>query len=406
MDQIQELRRQGLSISQISELTGFSRPTVRRYLSQAGQPQYGPRPPRPSKLDPFKGYIDERLAAGVWNAVVLLRELRERGYTGSYSILKDYLHPKRREAHVVAVRRFETPPGHQAQVDWGEIGELCSGSERHKLYGFVFTLAHSRALFADIATDTRLPTLLRMHEAAFAELGGVPKEILYDQMKTVVLGMDERGEARWTPAFLDFARYWGFAPRLCHARRPQTKGKVESGINYLRKNFLCGREANGFSDLRSQIRTWVWQVANQRVHGTTRRLVFAAWQEEKPHLSPGTGRAAYPFATEETRRVSRDAYVSWKGNRYSVPWRVAGGEVSLRELDGHLEIRRAQETLARHLLCSPGQHQVVTVAAHHEGIPLSSAPAGKARVVIQVVSPEVEVRSLLTYEAAAAGGEQ
>lgn len=405
VNELQQLKRQGLSISQISSITGFSRPTIRKYLSGSQQtPRYGPRSPRPSKLDPFKPYLQERMATGVWNAVVLLAEIKARGYSGEYSILKDFLRPLRKEATAVAVRRFETPPGHQAQLDWGELGHIETAAEGKKtLYGFVFTLGHSRAIFADVATDTKIATLLRLHEAAFAELGGVPCEILYDRMKTVILGADDRGETEWNPLFLDFARHWGFSPRACRAYRPQTKGKVESGIGYVRKNFLCGREADSVADLRGQLRTWVWQVANQRIHGTTHRHIFSAWQEEKPCLLPLLGRAAYPYASEETRKVSRDAFVSFKGNRYSVPWRVAGQEVLVQEAEGQLHIRRGGERLASHLLCAPGAHQVVTVAAHHENIPLgtSERSGGKARIVIrpqEVDLPVVEVRSLLAYE--------
>lgn len=251
MNDIQEFKRQGLSISQISTLTGFSRPTISKYLKTPGTPRYGPRQPRPSKLDPFKPYLRDRMSAGVWNAVVLLREIQERGYTGQYSIVKDFLRPARQEAAAVAVRRFETPAGHQAQVDWGDLGHLETAQGRQTLYGFVFTLGHSRALFADVATDTRVATLLRLHEAAFTEMGGVPREILYDRMKTVVLGTDERGETRWHPLLADFARHWGFTPRACRPYRPQTKGKVESGVGYVRKNFLCGRQASDLPDLRS-----------------------------------------------------------------------------------------------------------------------------------------------------------
>jgi transposase len=200
--------------------------------------------PRPTKLDPFKPYLDEHLAAGMWNAVVLLGELHARGYQGSSTAVKDYLRPQRCEASTVTVRRFETPPGQQAQVDWGTFGRLTSPTELPRtLSGFVMTLGYSRAMFADVATDQTLPTFLRLHEAAFAAPGGVPRELLYDHVKTVVLGLDDRGEIRWQPQFADFARYWGFIPRLCYAYRPQTKGKVESGIGYVRKNFLCGRTA-------------------------------------------------------------------------------------------------------------------------------------------------------------------
>ncbi len=400
--ELQELKRQGLSISQISNITGFDRKTIRKYLRDAATPRYGPRPKKGSKLESFTPYIEQRLAAGVWNAVVLLAEIKARGYTGEYTVLKDYLRPLRRQARAVAVRRFETPPGQQAQLDWGELGHIETAEGRQALYGFVFTLGHSRALFADVATDTKIATLLRLHEAAFAELGGVPREILYDRMRTVVLGIDERGETRWNPLFLDFARYWGFTPRACRAYRPQTKGKVENGIGYLRKNFLCGRGASGLSDLRSQLRTWVWQVANQRVHGTTYKNILRAWQEEKSYLLPLAGRAAFPYAAEEKRKVSRDAYVCFRGNRYSVPWRVAGQEVLLREADGQLLVHRGGERLAVHLLCPAGAHQTVSVAAHHEGIPLGlSERGGKARIRIRATEtdlPVVEVRSLLAYE--------
>jgi transposase len=238
---IEELERQGLSICAIAAVTGFDRKTIRRYLANPGAvPKYGPRPKPPSKLEPLKAYVEERLSAGVWNAVVLLRELRERGYEGGYTILKDYLQPKREAARSIAVRRFETPPGKQAQVDWGHLGTLETDGREQKLWGFVFTLGYSRMMMAEAALDQKLGTLLRMHEEAFRQLGGVPEEVLYDRMRTVWTDTDERGEIVWNPVFLDFARYWGFTPRLCRPYRAQTKGKVESGVKYVRRNFLCG----------------------------------------------------------------------------------------------------------------------------------------------------------------------
>ena len=207
-------------------MTGFDRKTVRKYLANPErQPRYRPRQKRPSQLDPFKPYIDERLAAGVWNAVVLLRELRERGYAGGYSTVKEYLQPKREESRAAAVRRFETPPGRQAQVDWGHLGTLEMEGEEYSLSGFTFTLGYSRMMMAEAALDQKLGTLLRMHEEAFRQLGGVPEEILYDRMKTVWIGIDDRGEIVWHPVFLDFARYWGFTPRLCSPteRRPRAR---------------------------------------------------------------------------------------------------------------------------------------------------------------------------------------
>lgn len=156
----------------------------------------------------------------------------------------------------MAVRRFETPAGKQAQVDWGHLGEIETAGKTRKLWGFVFTLGPSRAMMAAAATDQKLPTLLRMHEEAFRQLGGVPKEILYDRMKIVLEGTDDRGETQWNQTFQDFARYWGFTARACKPYRAQTKGKVESGAKYVRRNFLCGRTATSLEDLNDQLRGW------------------------------------------------------------------------------------------------------------------------------------------------------
>src|SRR5690349_3002358 len=158
MNQINDYKRQGLSISQISTLTGYSRPTIRKYLGQTRPPRYGPRQPRPTLLDPYKPYLKERLAAGVWNGVVLLKEIKERGYPGCYSVLNRNLQAQRKAALVVAVRRLETAAGQQAQVDCGNVGDITPpDGERHKLNAFVMTLGYSRAMFCDIATDQKLP---------------------------------------------------------------------------------------------------------------------------------------------------------------------------------------------------------------------------------------------------------
>ena len=142
------------------------------------------------------------------------------------SILKDWLQPQREATRTVAVRRFETPAGKQAQVDWGHLGTLEWESQERKLWAFTFTLGYSRRMMAEVALDQKIGTLLRMHEEAFHQMGGVPEEILYDRMKTVWLGSDERGEIVWHPVFLDFARYWGFTPRLCRPYRAQTKDQA------------------------------------------------------------------------------------------------------------------------------------------------------------------------------------
>ena len=157
VEEISELKREGLSIQAISQLTGFDRKTIRKYLLKPeGRPMYGPRPAPVSKLEPFKPYLKERFQAGVWNAQVLLRELRQRNYSGGYTILTDWLRPQRESARVVAVRRFETAPGKQAQVDWGHLGSLLESGEERMLWGFTMTLGYSRMMMAEAATDQKL----------------------------------------------------------------------------------------------------------------------------------------------------------------------------------------------------------------------------------------------------------
>ena len=230
MQEIEELKRQGLSIQSISRLLGFDRKTIRKYLLKPdGTPAYGPRAGRPSKLDAFKPYIEERQKAGVWNAQVRLRELRARGYTGGYTILKDWLQPQRESAQTVAVRRFETPPGKQAQVDWGHLGAIEINGQERKLNGFTFTLGYSRAMMAEAALDQKLGTLLKMHEEAFRQLGGVPEEILYDRMKTVWVEIESAArwcgiQCFWTSRATGASRH-GCAGRM--GRRPKARWNRE-----------------------------------------------------------------------------------------------------------------------------------------------------------------------------------
>ena len=407
MDEINQLKRDGMSVLAISNLTGYDRKTIRKYLAEpAAVPVYEPRPASASKLEEFKPFLNERLNAGVWNAKVLLRELRRRNYTGGYTILTDWLRPLREAAAVVAVRRFETSPGQQVQADWGHLGSITSEAGEQQLWGFTMTHGYSRKMTAEAATDQKLGTLLRMHEAAFQEWGGVPEEILYDRMRTIWTGTDERGEIIWNSVFLDFAEYWGFRPRLCRAYRAQTKGKIESGVKYVRRNFLCGlqgREPANLVDFNAELRCWVAEVADQRVHGTTHEQVLIRWQQDRESLQPTNGRQPYPYSDDEQRKVARDAYVSWQGSRYSVPWQYAGKEVWVREQNSAVEVRHGRERVALHAAAAK-RHQVITQQQHHQGIPLGSVRTGKTLVHLQQGAPTVEQRSLDAYEALATGG--
>jgi transposase len=271
--EIRVLHRHGKGVREIARETGLSRNTVRRYLRDQTASRYKSRPPRASKLDPFKAYVSERLASAApasIPATVLLGELRERGYPGGYTILKDFvvtLRPALVEAPSI---RFETEPGAQMQVDWAAFRR---GPDR--LSAFVATLGWSRTAYVEFVADERVETLIAAHENAFMAFGGVPREVLYDNMRTVVVERNGygRGQHRFHPGFLDFARHCGFRPRLCQPYRAQTKGKVERFIRYLRSSFyvpLASRLAQeGLTVDRESANVmalrWLREVANARV---------------------------------------------------------------------------------------------------------------------------------------------
>ena len=318
VQEIKELKREGVSIGGIKELTGCDPKTIRKYLKlPAGRPEYRARPAKASKLEPFKPYLNDRLQAGVWNAQVLLHELRKRDYGGGYSILTDWLRPRREAAGVAAVRRFETPHGQASP------GRLGSSGFAHRWRRTAADLGlHDHAWLQPPPhgrSRNRHKARYSVEDAraAFQQWGCVPEEILYDRMKTVWAGTDERGEIVWNSMFLDFARYWDF-----------------TGVKYVRRNFLCGlqgREPSNLADLNGGLRSWVAEVANQRVHGTTHEKVMDRWARDQAAMQPVGERAPYPCMDDEQRKVARDAYVSWQGSRYSVPWKYAGQEVWVRD---------------------------------------------------------------------------
>lgn len=275
--EIRVLHRHGKGVREIARETGLSRNTVRRYLRDEAATRYTARPKRAAKLDPFREYVAGRLDAAAPEmipATVLLAELRERGYAGGYTMLKAFVARLRPAAIEAPSIRFETDPGAQMQVDWATFRR---GPDR--LSAFVATLGWSRAAYVEFVSDERVETLIAAHENAFLAFGGVAREILYDNMRTVVIERNGygRGRHRFHPGFLDFARHCGFRPRLCQPYRTQTKGKVERFIRYLRSSFyvpLSSRLAqDGLAVDRESANPmaarWLREVANARVHATT-----------------------------------------------------------------------------------------------------------------------------------------
>ena len=331
---------------------------------------YGPRPPRASKVAPFSRYLRERLAAfPQLTGRRLHRELRELGYTGGYSILTDFLREIRPIEPAPFEVRFETPPGRQAQVDFAHFRTVFTdepGTERI-LWLFSLVLGHSRMLWARFVLHQDLPTLLRCHAAAFEALGGVPEHILYDRMRTVFSREDpEAGHIVYNRTLLEFARHYGYLPKACKPYRAKTKGKVERPYRYIREDFFLGRSFRNLDDLNQQLRQWLDQVANVRVHATTRRVVAEHFAEERPKLQQ---LPAGPFQAvlRLERRITRDGMVSVDGNLYSVPNSARRRIVEVHNTANEVRILEAGHIIAVHpVLDGRGQRRIL---AGHRSLP-------------------------------------
>ncbi|GAB7389254.1 IS21-like element ISMac9 family transposase [Bacillaceae bacterium] len=394
---IKEMKRRGMSISQIAEELGRDRKTIRKWLQESSPGSYQRTTNRKSKLDPYKDYIRQRMEEGCFNAVVLFDEIKAQGYDGGLTTLRYFMRPLRPTIIAKATERFETSPGYQAQVDWGQFTVHWLGKKK-QIDAFVMVLGYSRMMYVEFTEDQKLETLMGCHWRAMQYFGGITQTCLYDNMKTVVVGRDDRGEMIWNERFAQFALHYGFQLRCCQPYRARTKGKVENGIGYVRKNFWPRvRTFTGLEDLNRQVRVWLDTVANVRIHGTTHEVPVERWRKEQ--LKP-LNLIPFEWAERHTRKVSNDALVSYQANRYSVPYAYVGQEVHIQDdKRGMLRIYQGEKLIAEHVKAA-GHHQVITQKKHFEGIRTTSAtkvPQPTPRLV-QHPTPEVLERPLSVYE--------
>jgi transposase len=272
---LREYLADGLSQSAIAEKLGVNRRTIYRWIHSGElereldevEAHYGPRPSRPRKIDPYRPIIDTRLSQyPQLSAVRLLEEIQAAGYDGGYSQVRDYVRSVRPADESDLLRRFETPPGFQAQVDFAHF-RLPWG----RRYALVVVLGFSRLLWVRFYRRQTMEVLTYGLEEAFRFFGGVPRELLFDQMKAVVNSdlREAGGALEENVTFLRFAVHYGFRIRACRPYRAKTKGKVERPIRYLRENFFYGREFAGDEDLNARLEHWLRTHANVRTHGTT-----------------------------------------------------------------------------------------------------------------------------------------
>jgi transposase len=402
---IKDLYRKGVSISEIARQAGNDRKTIRKILGEPllREPQ---RRARRHKVDAFVPYLERRMAEGVANAPKLLREIRALGYQGGITQLRLFLQPFRQPKPAVATVRFETAPGEQAQIDWAHFGFIVCDGRRLPLYAFLMTLGWSRAMYVEFTTSADEGWFLRCHLHAFHYFGGIPDEVLHDNLKTAVLSREADSTIHWHPRYLDFADYYGFTPRACQPYRAQTKGKVESGIRYLRSSFWPGLHYTTLADLNQQVWLWLDTVANVRIHGTTGELPFARLPLEG--LRPILGQPDYDTSILAYRHSSRDCLVSYRGNDYSVPAAYARQQLLVKETPAGelLLLNPAGEEIAQHRLAT-GHGQRIVIPTHYQGLPTSSWPRRRP-LAVQLLppddwsslppAPEVEVRALGWYD--------
>lgn len=401
-------REEQLPIAEIARRLDLDRKTVRRCLRQQEWQPYR-RPGRASLLDEHAEYLRVRAAEVHYSAQVLFQELRLRGYRGGYDTVKRFVQPLR-TAEALAERasvRFETPPGHQSQVDWGSA-RIHFRQQPVVLHFFVLTLGYSRRHYMEPALDERVPQFLDAHERAFDHFGGHTREHLYDRPRTVC-SPDGSGGVVWNATFQSFARYWGFEPRLCRPYRARTKGKVESGVKYLKRNFLAGRSFVDLLDVRRQWGEWNATVADVRVHGTTHQPPIERFAEERPTLLPRAGRPGFRLEARFVRIVADDFLVSLDTNRYSVPFTLIGHTVEVERQAGEVRIHHRGRLVASHPELV-GRHGLAVLPEHGPGAVARNARLRRAAPVslpATRAAVTVEERDLATYEAlVAAGGER
>lgn len=402
---IRERSVAGMSISMIARELDLDRKTVRRALNGESWQPYRREAPAPTLLDEHRGWLLERAPQVHYSARILYQELKhERGFPGCYETVKLAVRPLRAQAALAGLtqRRFETGPGEQAQCDWGQV-TVPLGGLRTRLHVFVMTLGYSRCGFAMGFEGERMPDLLAAHEAAFAHFGGRCEHLLYDRMRTVVLssGKDAAGKPHLNATFAAFAAHWGFTVRLCQPYRAQTKGKVESGVKYLKRNFVPGRTFRDLEDFNEQLLGWQREIADLRVHGTTHERPIDRFAVEAAHLVPTGAQPGFLAALVRERVVAEDWLVSIDGNRYSVPCRLIGRTVQVvREADRWV-IRHGGQVVAEHAVLE-GRAQLAVIPQHGPGAASRNVRQRYAtpRQTPQaaVTREEVEVRDLGIYE--------
>ncbi len=401
--QMLRLKGSGLGVKAIAKQMGCSKNTVRRYLRAGGWLPYK-APERRGALDGLEEWLAERLRQHRGNADVVRQELmREHGISISLRTVERAVAGLRRElrAEQVATVRFETAPGEQLQIDFGEATVAVAG-EPMKVHLFVATLGYSRRPYVAVFTHQRQAAWMSGIEGAFRHFGGLPRELLLDNAKALVKFHDARTrEVEFNERFHAFCRHWDVVPKACAPYRARTKGKDERGVGYVKRNAIAGHRFEALSALEAHLAWWMREVADRRVHGTTGEVPLERFdREEAKALRPLGARGGFHPIRECVRRVHSDACVEIETNRYSVPWRLIGETVTVLANE-QIRVLHAAVEVAVHVRLA-GQRRSSIQREHLLGIvgadpwPQPTPPADPKTAPL--------LRPLKEYEAAAGGG--
>jgi len=406
--------QRGEAVKRLAAEFGVDPKTIRAWRDRGGYQARAPRA-RDSILASHRDWLRARAPEVEYNSAVLYRELRERGYAGSSQQVLRFVRPLRVAARQRATIRFETEPGHQAQVDFGQR-QVWIADRPVIAHVFVFTLGYSRRCFVEAFRHERLEAVLAGHEHAFHHFAGVPQQIVVDNARPVVLSHKREPQADgrdrhsvvWHPAYADFATYYGFQPWAHWPYHPQTKGKTESGVKYVQRNALVGKRFGAWEQVNEWLLEWATTIADCRVHGTTHEIPAERFRRaEATQLTALGSRPLYARERVTHRVVATDALVAIGGSRYSVPVTFVGCTVTVRELLGAYEILHEGQVIARH--AREGRHRVVMERAHYADL---LRPGGAARSggpprhdPRYPASADVAVRDLAIYAAIADGAD-
>jgi transposase len=402
--QMLRLKAAGLGIKHIARKMGCSKNTVRRYLRNGDWVAYQ-APERQGALRGLEAWLAERLQQHRGNADVVRQDLeRQHGITVSLRTVERAVAPFRRElrAAEIATVRFETAPGEQLQIDFGETTVSIAG-ERVKVHLFVATLGYSRRPYVAVFEHERQAAWLTGIEGAFHYFRGRTLELLLDNAKALVNFHDARTrEIRFNDRFHAFCRYWDVLPKACAPYRARTKGKDERGVGYVKRNAIAGHAFDSMAAMEAHLAWWMREVADTRVHGTTGEIPLERFrQQEAAALRPLEGRTTFQPLRECVRRVHADACVELETNRYSVPWRLIGETVSVL-VGEQVRILHAGQDVAVHPRLS-GQRRASIHREHLLGIVGSEPrPTPSAGAPFSAVVPEL-LRPLQEYEAITGG---